>query len=30
VPVKIDFDNVNGVKDILKTGLSANVDVRVK
>ena len=30
VPVKIDFDNVAQVKDILKTGLSANVDVKVK
>lgn len=30
VPVKIDFDNVNSVKDILKSGLSANVDVKVK
>lgn len=30
VPVKIDFDNVAQVKDILKAGLSANVDVKVK
>lgn len=30
VPVKIDLDNVAQVKDILKAGLSANVDVKVK
>lgn len=30
VPVKIDLDNVSQVKDILKAGLSANVDVKVK
>ena len=30
VPVKIDFDNIGQVKDILKAGLSANVDVKVK
>lgn len=30
VPVKIDIDNVGQVRDILKTGLSANVDVKVK
>lgn len=30
VPVKIDIDNVNGVRDILKAGLSVNVDVKVK
>jgi membrane fusion protein (multidrug efflux system) len=30
VPVKIDFDNPAQFKDILKAGLSANVDVRVK
>lgn len=30
VPVKIDFDNAAQIKDILKSGLSANVDVKVK
>lgn len=30
VPVKIDFDDVNSVKDILKAGLSVNADVRIK
>lgn len=30
VPVKIDFDDAGQVKDILKAGLSANVDVKVK
>ncbi len=30
VPVKIDFDNIAQVKDILKAGLSVNADVKVK
>lgn len=30
VPVKIDFDNIGQVKDILKAGLSVNADVKVK
>jgi membrane fusion protein (multidrug efflux system) len=30
VPVKIDFDNPAPIKDILKAGLSVNVDVKVK
>ena len=30
VPVKIDFDNPASVNDILKAGLSVNVDVKVK
>lgn len=30
VPVRIDIDNVNAAKDILRAGLSTNIDVRVK
>ncbi|HVE00005.1 MAG TPA: HlyD family secretion protein [Cytophagaceae bacterium] len=30
VPVKIDFDNLSEIKDILKAGLSVEIDVEVK